>query len=493
MEWFKIKKNLWDDKSLKKKPQSSSPDAKKETPPPMVFDWVEFGSQTPPPIEKVLSEHPEPEWEGVIHKILSKNESFVRNQLAPLRELCQKIHTNLNEKDEDRLLRSIKIINEISHTSAYAFEYALSHGKDKTIRSSLTTVLGERVTSNSDLNMIQEHIERFNPKLSSTCPPLVLCQNPQELKTLFSFNPDLSNAEILYLCQFYATQEKKVGLEMFEALMDLIRPKLEEGVNRPLFFSFAQNPSQLRSVLSNHSDWVNQGEKEERSIVGMWCFLEVFPEDPEKMIEILSSTPVRVWNFAPIYKWSDLNKAFEGESSKKTHGKEMDEDDYDMDNFENDYHGLFGDDEDYMTNTYSKKDAWQKADQNLNIIPISSTINPVSPLSEADFWRKALKVYPLLNAQCEEGWTALHHLTMKGHQSLIPVLVEAGANPLFKTNQGLTPLDLLHSCMALSNQGYAGKHFKFSPELFSVLEKVTFAKSMGQASEEEPSARKRHL
>jgi uncharacterized protein YegJ (DUF2314 family) len=47
----------------------------------------------------------------------------------------------------------------------------------------------------------------------------------------------------------------------------------------------------------------------------------------------------------------------------------------------------------------------------------------------------------LLNGSDDDGWTFLHHFALGGANNCIRVLLEEGADPNVKTNQGKTPLD----------------------------------------------------
>ncbi|MBD3212808.1 MAG: hypothetical protein GF311_09390, partial [Candidatus Lokiarchaeota archaeon] len=75
--------------------------------------------------------------------------------------------------------------------------------------------------------------------------------------------------------------------------------------------------------------------------------------------------------------------------------------------------------------------------------PIDATIE--HPMSEEMIpsLQKFLEDPPSqIERKDERGWTMLHHHSLAGSTPTVQVLLEYGANPMIKTNEGKIPLDL---------------------------------------------------
>ena len=77
--------------------------------------------------------------------------------------------------------------------------------------------------------------------------------------------------------------------------------------------------------------------------------------------------------------------------------------------------------------------------------PADTLEHPMSVNMAASLKEQLAKTRALISSTNDRGWTLLHHEALAGSAPTVKVLLEAGADPTWRTNDGKTPSQLAQS------------------------------------------------
>ena len=90
------------------------------------------------------------------------------------------------------------------------------------------------------------------------------------------------------------------------------------------------------------------------------------------------------------------------------------------------------------------------------------------------YWKEVLNWCGNINAQDERGWSALHRAAFEEIAIAVEILLELGANPLLKTKEGLTPMQLLQFAISTEKE-YPGKISRLESREQEILQSLELA------------------